>query len=218
MSLWKRFVALLQYEPALAAAIGQIIVAGIIARHHPLTSGQAGSIEAAVAAAGAVIVGVLTRPFRVQALAGLVTAGGTLLAAFAANFSPGTVSFWNATLAAIMLILSAQRVTPTIALRGTKQELRKSCGNWKAAASPPGGAAAFFCVARGGLPAPVDGWVGSEPPSLVPAGQVHPTARDLLTPARGPAAPVSRILAGILRTGGHHHEFHLPARGPALTW
>ncbi len=115
--LWKRLISLMQYEPAFAAAIGQMIVAGIIARHHPLTSGQAGAIEAAIATAGAVAVAILTRPFRVQALAGLITAGGTLLAAFAADLAPGTVSLVNAILAAVMLVLNAQRVTPTVALR-----------------------------------------------------------------------------------------------------
>ena len=195
MSLWKRLIALLQYEPALAAAIGQIVVAGIIARHHPLTSAQTGSIEAAVAAAGAVAVAVLTRPFRVQALAGLVTAGGTLLAAFAADFSPGIVSFWNAALAAIVLMLAAQRVTPTIALRDVKRELRKPCENLEGRRPSSGrGGGLFLCCERGEFPAAPRGRLGQQQDPLFGRCRApHPTARDFLTPARGPAAPVSRI-------------------------
>jgi hypothetical protein len=120
-ALLKRLLDLLKYEPAFAAAIGQMIVAFLIARHHPLTTGQAGAIEAIIAAAGAAAVAALTVPFRVQALAGLVTAGGTLLAAFAGNLTPGTVSLINGLLAAFMLILNAQRVTPTAVVRARKR-------------------------------------------------------------------------------------------------
>ena len=120
--MFSRFKNLIAYEPALAAAIGQIVVAFIVAKGLRLTTDPTGAIEAGLAAAGAVLGAAATRPFRIQALAGLVTAGGTLLAAFAAGFTPGTVSFWNALLAAVMLVLNAQRVTTTAALRAAAAE------------------------------------------------------------------------------------------------
>jgi hypothetical protein len=116
LAMLRRLVALIQGEPALAAAIMQGAAALIVTRFH-LSGAEAAGIEGAAAAAGAVLVAVLAKPRRVAPLSQLVVAIGTLLAAFGVHASAGGVSITNAVLAALMLAYTSLRVTPTVTLR-----------------------------------------------------------------------------------------------------
>jgi uncharacterized membrane protein len=125
----KRLVALLRAEPALLAAIGQGIVALIVTRCH-LTGPEAAAIEAAAAALFAAVVAVLTRPLRVAPLTALITAAGTLLAAFGVHGSAGDVSLANAVLAALMLAYTSLRVTPTVTLKAEARHLPEHAAHY----------------------------------------------------------------------------------------
>lgn len=114
----KRLADLIRSEPALIAIIGQAIVAFFVAHHHPLTTHQAGAIEAAVAAVAGFIVAGATQPFRKQALAGLATAALTLLAAFGFHLSSAQVAVGSAVAAAIMMVIHSLNTVPATPLSG----------------------------------------------------------------------------------------------------
>jgi hypothetical protein len=112
----RRLIALIRGEPALFAAIAQGALALAVTRYH-LSGAEAAGIESVAAAAGAVVVALMTRPWKVAPLSQLLTAIGTLLAAFGVHASAGWVSIANAVLAALMLAYTSLRVTPTVTLR-----------------------------------------------------------------------------------------------------
>lgn len=100
-------------EPALAVAILQAAGALIVALGLSLTAKQTGAIEAAIAAAGALVVAASVRPFQVPALLGLLTAAGTVLVAFGIHhITSGQVSAFSATLAVIVAGIVRAQVIP----------------------------------------------------------------------------------------------------------
>jgi hypothetical protein len=112
-ALIRKLLSVVQNEPAAVAATLQALVALLVARYH-LTSGQAAAIDAAAVAVLGVVAAAFSRPFKVQALSGLLAAIGTLLAAFAVHLPPGWVGVWSAVLAAVTL-LGRERKTVTVA-------------------------------------------------------------------------------------------------------
>lgn len=109
---------LLSLEPVLSAGVAQAAIALVVALGFHLTAGQAGSVEAAAAALGALIVALTVKPFQVPALTGALTAIGTLLVAFGLHaVTPGLVSSFNAALVAILALILRQHVTPSVSLR-----------------------------------------------------------------------------------------------------
>jgi hypothetical protein len=102
-------------EPALIVAVLQAAVAMVVALKFNLTAGQTGAIEAVAAALGALIVALSVRPFAVPTLTGLITAGGTLLAAFGVHHATsGSVSTFNLAVAAVLALGTSLRVTPVV--------------------------------------------------------------------------------------------------------
>lgn len=104
---------LLASEPALAAGTGQVVIALIVGLGFSLTPGQAGAVEAATAALGALLVAVSVRPVPPAAFTGALSAAGTLLAAFGLpHASAGSVSTVSAVLAALLATALRGHVSP----------------------------------------------------------------------------------------------------------
>jgi hypothetical protein len=111
-----KLIALLRGEPALLAGTAQTVLSLILGFGVSLTVQQTGGIEAAAAAAGALIVAAANHPFRVGALTGFVSAAGTVLIAWKVpHITAGTLSAANALLTNLVLAYVSLRVTPKAA-------------------------------------------------------------------------------------------------------
>lgn len=107
-----KFVNFLRSEPALILAFVQAGLSLLIGAGLHLTVTQAGSIEAAVAAAAGLVVAVSVKPFAVASLTGLIAAAGTLLITFGVqHVSAGLVSEVNAVVVAVLALLIRGNVT-----------------------------------------------------------------------------------------------------------
>lgn len=77
-----------------------------------LTADQAGAWTAAVSAVFAAVTAAVTRPVAPAAFTGLVTVVASLLAAYHFNVSGGTVAAVNATVLAVLTLLTRGQVSP----------------------------------------------------------------------------------------------------------
>ena len=104
---------LVKTEPALFVGLVQTALALLVSTGLHLTAAQAGSIEAAAAAALGLVVAASTRPFQVAALTGLISALGTLVTTFGLHHvTPGQVSAVNAFVVAILALILRSHLTP----------------------------------------------------------------------------------------------------------
>lgn len=110
-------LSVLRERPAALAAVAQALTALVVTRYH-FTPGETGAIEAAGSAVYAAVVALLSRPVKVQALTGLVSAVVTLAVAFGWQYStPTSVSLISTVMTAVLLLVGEQR---TVALAGHK--------------------------------------------------------------------------------------------------
>ncbi len=92
-----------------------------------LTSAQVGLINAAVAAAVALISAVKVRPFPVPLVIGVFNAGAALAVGFGLHLAPGFVGLADAAIVAVLAYVLHQTVAPTssyAAVRSSRGEAR----------------------------------------------------------------------------------------------
>lgn len=107
-------------EPALwvsavSAALSLAVTLGV-----GLTADQAGAWSAVISGVFAVVTAILTRPIAPAAFTGLVAVAADLLSTYHFNVSPGAVAAVNATVLAILGLLTRGQVSPAAILGGPK--------------------------------------------------------------------------------------------------
>lgn len=109
-----RFITWLRSEMPMISSVVQSLLALLVGLGLTLSASVTGEIEAAVAAAGAVIVALGTRPFQVALLTGASHAVIVLLVAFGVHgVSSGTVSAVNSIIVVLAALMVRQHVTPS---------------------------------------------------------------------------------------------------------
>lgn len=102
-------------EPALIVAVVSAALSLVVTLGVGLSANQAGAWTAVISAVFAVVTAVLTRPIAPAAFTGLVTVAADLLGAYHFDVSAGTVAAINATVLAVLTLLTRGQVSPTTA-------------------------------------------------------------------------------------------------------
>jgi hypothetical protein len=109
-----RFVIWLRSEMPMISSVLQSALAMLVGLGLAVSARTTGEIEASVAAAGAVIVALGTRPFQVALLTGASHAVVLLLLAFGVHgVSSSTISAVNSVIVVLSALLVRQHVTPS---------------------------------------------------------------------------------------------------------
>jgi hypothetical protein len=111
--MFRSLLNLVKTEPALVMAVVQAALSLIAGTGLSLTAGQSGAILGATTALLALITAIATRPFRVAALTGFLTAAFTLALAFGVHgIQPGLVAAVNGAVVAIAALVVRGHVSP----------------------------------------------------------------------------------------------------------
>jgi hypothetical protein len=121
----KSFLSLIKTEPALITGVVQAVLALLAGTVFTFTAAETGAVLAVTTAVLALVAAIATRPFRVAALTGFVTAVVTLLIAFGVpHVQPGIVSTLNAAIVAVFMLIVRLHVTPLATLHAQARARR----------------------------------------------------------------------------------------------